>query len=81
MVELARSGNWPKADDATGRHFAGRNTTAWQAREVSAKPPRDWDTVTLDLWRDSGNTTLTGLAPTALGGDVWFDRIELLRQP
>ncbi|GDY22860.1 hypothetical protein LBMAG56_42070 [Verrucomicrobiota bacterium] len=81
MVELARSGNWPKADDATGRYFAGRNTTAWQAREVSAKPPRDWDTVTLDLWRDSGNTTLTGLAPTALGGDVWFDRIELLRQP
>ncbi len=81
MIELARAGQWPKADDATGRYFAGRNTSGWQAREVSPKPPRDWDTITLDLWKDSGNTTLTGLAPTALGGDAWFDRLELLRQP
>ncbi len=79
MIELARSGQWPKAEDQNGRYFAGRNTTAWQAREVSSKVPREWDTVTLDLWKDSGTFTLTGLAPTAMGGDAWFDRIELLR--
>ena len=78
MIELARSGAWPKAEDANGRYYAGRNTTAWQARETSAKVPREWDTVTLDLWKDLGNCTLTGIAPTAMGGDAWFDRIELL---
>ena len=79
MVELARSGQWPKAGDANGRYFAGRNTTNWQARETGSKPPREWDTVTLDLWKDMGTFTLTGIAPTAMGGDAWFDRIELLR--
>jgi hypothetical protein len=79
MVELARSGNWPKAEDRNGRYHAGRNTTAWQSREASPTAPREWDTVTLDLWRDMGSFTLTGLAPTAMGGDAWFDRIELLR--
>jgi len=79
MVELARSGQWPKAEDRNGRYHAGRNTTAWQSREASAVAPREWDTVTLDLWKDLGSFTLTGLAPTAMGGDAWFDRIELLR--
>jgi len=81
MVELARSGQWPKAEDRNGRYHAGRNTTAWQSREASPTAPREWDTVTLDLWKDLGSCTLTGLAPTAMGGDAWFDRIELLRQP
>ena len=79
MVELARSGQWPKAEDRNGRYHAGRNTTAWQSREASPAAPREWDTVTLDLWKDLGVFTLTGLAPTAMGGDAWFDRIELLR--
>jgi putative membrane-bound dehydrogenase-like protein len=79
MVELARSGQWPKAEDRNGRYHAGRNTTAWQSRETSPTAPREWDTVTLDLWRDLGAFTLTGLAPTAMGGDAWFDKIELLR--
>lgn len=79
MVELARSGQWPKAEDRNGRYHAGRNTTAWQSREASPTAPREWDTVTLDLWKDLGNFTLTGLAPTAMGGDAWFDKIELLR--
>ncbi len=81
MVELARSGQWPTAEDRNGRYHAGRNTTAWQSREASPSAPREWDTVTVDLWKDLGNCTLTGLAPTAMGGDAWFDRIELLRQP
>jgi putative membrane-bound dehydrogenase-like protein len=79
MVELARSGQWPKAEDRNGRYHAGRNTTAWQSREAGSAAPREWDTVTLDLWKDMGAFTLTGLAPTAMGGDAWFDRIELLR--
>lgn len=79
MVELASSGRWPKAEDRNGRYHAGRNTTAWQSREASATAPREWDTVTFDLWRDMGAFTLTGLAPTAMGGDAWFDKIELLR--
>jgi hypothetical protein len=37
--------------------------------------------VTRDLWKDFGDMTLTGIAPTALGGAVWFDQIELLRIP
>ncbi len=78
MIELARDGAWPKAEDRNGRYFAGRNTTGWQARETSAKVPREWDTVTLDLWKDLGRCTITGIAPTAIGGDAWFDRIELL---
>ncbi|MBI5801308.1 MAG: c-type cytochrome [Verrucomicrobia bacterium] len=79
MVELARSGQWPKAEDQNGRYYAGRNTTQWKARQASTAVPREWDTVTLDLWKDMGTFTLTGLAPTAMGGDAWFDRIELLR--
>jgi putative membrane-bound dehydrogenase-like protein len=79
MVEMANSARWPKAEDRNGRYHAGRNTTNWQSRETSPTPPREWDTVTVDLWKDMGAFTLTGLAPTAMGGDAWFDRIELLR--
>jgi hypothetical protein len=78
MIELASSGRWPRPTDAAGRYYAGKNTTSWQARETDARVPREWDTVTLDLWKDMGNFTLTGIAPTAMGGDAWFDRIELL---
>ncbi len=42
-------------------------------------PPREWTVVTCDLWQDMGNFTLTGLAPTAMGGSALFDRIELLQ--
>jgi putative membrane-bound dehydrogenase-like protein len=81
MLELASSGRWPQPEVAAGRYFAGRNTTAWRARETNANPPREWTTVTFDLWKDMGAFTLTGLAPTAMGGDAWFDRIELRRAP
>lgn len=79
MLELARSGQWPKAEDPIGRYFAGQNTTSWQARETGPTAPREWSTVTFDLWKDIGPFTLTGLAPTAMGGDAWFDRLELLQ--
>lgn len=79
MIELADSGRWPDAKAQTRRYYAGANTTAWQAHQVSAQAPDQWRVVTLDLWKDNGAFTLTGIAPTAMGGPALFDRIELLR--
>jgi len=79
MIELANSGHWPKATSPKGRYYAGVNTTEWQAIQTSSKPPREWETIVVDLWRDMGEFTLTGIAPTALGAEARFDRIELLR--
>jgi hypothetical protein len=62
------------------RYYAGQNTTGWQARQLAAAPPREWAEVTVDLWQDFGPFTLTGIAPTAMGGPADFDRIELLRE-
>jgi hypothetical protein len=31
------------------------------------------------LWADFGDFTLTGIAPTAIGGPALFDRVELLQ--
>lgn len=53
--------------------------TGWAAVEVAPEPPHQWVVVTRDLWKDFGSFTLTGIAPTALGGQAFFDRIELLR--
>ncbi len=47
--------------------------------QVAEEVPPDWVVVTRDLWRDFGSFTLTGIAPTAMGGEARFDRIELLR--
>ena len=80
MIELSNDGRWPDPSDRRFRFFAGRNSTDWQATEVSANLPTDWTVVTLDLWAEHGDALLTGLAPTAMGGDALFDRIELLRE-
>jgi putative membrane-bound dehydrogenase-like protein len=79
MLELADNGNWPDANDATRRIFSGKNTTTWRAKQISKEAPRDWVVVTVDLWKDFGPMTLTGLAPTAMEGPAFFDRIELLQ--
>ena len=79
MLEFADQGQWPPPDKPLRRYFAGQNTTGWQARHLAAEPPREWTEVTVDLWKDFGPFTLTGLAPTAMGGPAYFDRIELLR--
>ena len=81
MVELADNGAWPSSGSPERRYYSGKNTSDWQATRVSEKRPTDWTMVTRDLWKDFGDMTLTGIAPTALGGAVWFDRIELLRTP
>ncbi len=79
MIELAGDGRWPPAEKPLWRYYSGRNTTGWQAVEVSPEVPGEWVVVTRDLWKDFGPFTLTGIAPTALGGLAQFDRIELLR--
>jgi putative heme-binding domain-containing protein len=79
MIELAAAGRWPAADESRLRYFSGRNTTGWNAVEIAPQPPRDWTLVTRDLWREFGDFTLTGLAPTAMGGEAVFDQIQLLR--
>ncbi len=80
MLELAAGGHWPSADKPLRRYHAGENNTGWQSLEVDSAAPREWTVVTRDLWQDVGDFTLTGLAPTAIGGAVYFDRIELMRQ-
>lgn len=79
LVELADNGRWPPAKEAKRRYYSGENTTDWAALEISEVLPREWATVTIDLWKDNGDMTLTGIALSALKGDAYFDRIELLR--
>ncbi len=78
MIELAASGQWPPADKPLRRYYAGQNTSGWAAVQVAPQAPAAWTVVTCDLWKDFGSFTLTGIAPTAMGGDALFDRIELL---
>lgn len=79
MLELAADGQWPPPNASVRRYFAGQNTTGWQARQLSPQIPHGWTAVTIDLWKDSGAFTLTGIAPTAMGGPALFDSIQLLR--
>jgi putative membrane-bound dehydrogenase-like protein len=79
MLELADKGAWPDAGAPRCRVYSGDNTTPWKALRLSKDVPRDWVVVTVDLWGRFGEMTLTGLAPTAMGGPVYFDRIELLQ--
>jgi putative heme-binding domain-containing protein len=79
MLELAAEGRWPPAGEPLRRYYSGRNTTGWEAVQVAADAPQQWTVVTRDLWQDFGPMVLTGIAPTAMGGEALFDRIELLR--
>jgi putative heme-binding domain-containing protein len=80
MLELADQGQWPPPDRPLRRYVAGQNSTGWQARQQAVDPPREWAEIVVDLWMDFGPFTLTGLAPTAMGGPAYFDRIELSRE-
>jgi len=79
LIELADNGRWPPADKPLRRYYSGKNTTSWKATKVSDRAPADWTVITRDLWKDFGDFTLTGIAPTAMGGEVLFDQVELLR--
>jgi putative heme-binding domain-containing protein len=80
MIELADAGRWAGADKPLRRYYSGANTTGWAGRQLSPRPPKEWTVVTCDLWKDCGDFTLTGIAPTAMGGEALFDEIELLRE-
>ena len=77
---MAADGSWPPAEEPLRRYYAGKNSSGWAAVEVDAQAPTQWTVVTRDLWADFGTFTLTGIAPTAMGGTAKFDRIELLRE-
>lgn len=78
MIELAANGSWPDAKAAKGRYVAGPNTTGWEAISVNDTAPHDWTVATYDLWKDIGNFTLTGIAPTCDGGEeAFFDSLIL----
>jgi putative membrane-bound dehydrogenase-like protein len=79
MIELAAQGRWPAADKPLRRYYSGKNTTDWQAVQVASERPDDWVVVTRDLWKDFGSFTLTGIAPTAMGGEARFDSVQLFR--
>lgn len=78
MIELAKDGNWPDAEEPRGRYVAGQNTTGWAAIPVSDAAPQEWTVETFDLWKDIGDFTLTGCAPTCdRGEEAFFDAIIL----
>ena len=79
MIELADNGGWPPPDRSLRRYHAGKNSSSWESVEISDEVPRQWTVVTRDLWKDFGDFTLTGFAPTAMGAAALFDRIELLQ--
>ena len=79
LLELADKGQWPRPDQPLRRYFAGKNTTGWKATQVSPSAPSKWTEQVRDLWADFGDFTLTGIAPTAIGGPALFDRVELLQ--
>ena len=79
MLEIANNGKWPDPNSANGRYFSGENTSDWQAKQLKQLLPKEWTIEIADLWKDCGNITITGIAPTALGGPAWFDQIELYR--
>lgn len=78
MIELADDGRWPPSESPVRRYYSGKNLTDWQATRITGTVPKDWVVITVDLWKDFGEFALTGIAPTAMGGPAYFDRIEFL---
>jgi putative membrane-bound dehydrogenase-like protein len=79
MLEFADTGSWPPAERPLRRYLAGKNSTGWQTVTIMPEVPKQWTVVTRDLWKDFGNCTLTGIAPTTMNGPALFDSIELWR--
>lgn len=81
MFEVARDGEWPPAQadpPPGGRYVAGPNATGLDAIVVGETAPEEWAVVTLDLWQDLGEFTMTGLSLMAAGsGETLFDTFLL----
>jgi hypothetical protein len=75
MVQFAFSGTWSL------RYHSGPNTLNWNPSiEVDDETPEEWVTVTRDLWADTGDARMTGIALTAMAGQAYFDGIYLARK-
>jgi hypothetical protein len=67
------------------RYYAGTlspNVQSWGTMiRVADEPPRKWELVTRDLFKDFGPMTITGVGFTALegGGEAFYDHIYLGR--
>ena len=48
------------------RYVAGTNEPGWGAKQVAEKAPARWTLVTRDLFADFGESTIHGIAFTAL---------------
>ena len=79
MYEFADNGGWPPAGKPLRRYYSGKNSMPWKATTLSPDVPVEWTVVTVDLWKDFGEFTLSGIGPVAMNGPALFDRIELLR--
>jgi len=77
MLEVANDGNWPASDLPKGRYIAGASSKVHAAVHVSPAAPADWTPVTIDLWKDLGSFTLSGLAMATTDGRALFDSILL----
>lgn len=62
------------------RYHAGQNSVGWESKGVREKPPAVWEVVTRDLFKDFGETALSGIAFTAMDGEAaLFDLVLLGR--
>jgi hypothetical protein len=70
MVQLHDEKDW------NIRYTAGLDVENWGTKFVADKPPTEWAVLTLDLFKDFGERTITGIALTAHGGRAgYFDHI------
>ena len=80
MVEFADKGKFPPENKAVRTYYVGDNSTGWQSNQLSKEIPTKWKSYTIDLWKDNGDFTITGMAFTTMGGKGSYDKIELLRE-
>ena len=79
MVEFADKGKFPPENKAVRTYYVGDNSTGWKSNQLSTDIPTKWKSYTIDLWKDNGDFTITGMAFTTMGGKGSYDKIELLR--
>ena len=79
MVEFADKGKFPPNDKAVRTYYVGNNSTGWKSNQISKALPLEWKSYTIDLWKDNGDFTITGIALTTMGGEGSYDKIELLK--
>ena len=78
IVEVANNGRWPEVGGAAGRYVVGRADSSSAAVRTSVRAADEWTVVTIDLWKDLGDSLLTGLSLASVDGqEVLFDTILL----